>query len=34
MQPLHTDSHNAPDFKNLLVSPIPCADAIFWVEEV
>ena len=33
MAPLHRDSHNAPDSKNLLVSLTPCTEPLLWVED-
>ena len=33
MAPLHRDSHNAPDSKNLLVSLTPCTEPLLRVED-
>ena len=33
MAPLHGDSHNAPDSKNLLVNLTPCTEPLLWVED-
>ena len=33
MAPLHRDSHNAPDSKNLLARLTPCTEPLLWVED-